>query len=119
MIALMARNHRNCLRMLYHKTRQTAIKDEQEKNAQLHGKAFAELLNPGATKTFQDYAENVFVLYTKSQLKKANQLDIIWDFYLPDSLKGTTRERRGRRNKKKKLVTHHNTAKALARLPTC
>lgn len=44
MIALEAKYHRNCLRMLYNKARQAAPKDEQEKEAQLHGIAFAELV---------------------------------------------------------------------------
>ena len=54
------------------------------------------MLNPGRAKTFQDYADSVFVLYTKSQLEKTSRLDIILDVYIPESLKGTTRQKRGK-----------------------
>ncbi|KAL7373698.1 hypothetical protein ABVT39_012891 [Epinephelus coioides] len=62
----------------------------------LDGAAVFQMLNPGTAKTFQDYADSVFVPYAKSQLEKTRCLDIIWDVYIPDSLKGTTRQKRGK-----------------------
>lgn len=54
------------------------------------GAAVVQMLNPGTEKTFQYYADSVFVPYAKSQLEKTSRLDIVWDVYIPDSLKGPT-----------------------------
>jgi len=62
----------------------------------LDGAAVVQILNPGTAKTFQDYADTVFVPYGKSQLNKTTRLDIVWDVYIPDSLKATTRDKRGK-----------------------
>ncbi|KAL7373171.1 hypothetical protein ABVT39_000586 [Epinephelus coioides] len=62
----------------------------------LDGAAVVQMLNPGTAKTFQDYADSFFVPYAKSQLEKTRRLDIIWDVYIPDSLKGTTRQKRAK-----------------------
>ena len=51
----------------------------------LDGAAMVQMLNPGTAKTFQ-----VYVPYSKSQFEKKRRLDIIWDVYMPDSLKATT-----------------------------
>ena len=42
--------------------------------------------------TFDDYAENVFIPYIRSQ--SSRRVDIVWDAYVPDSLKESTREKR-------------------------
>lgn len=44
----------------------------------LDGAAVVFVLNPGTTKTFQDYADNAFVPYVKFQLERTSRLDIIW-----------------------------------------
>ena len=55
------------------------------------------LLKPGAYKTFQEYGENVFLKYLTSQLHGVSKrLDIVWDEYIHDSLKSTTRSKRGK-----------------------
>ena len=54
------------------------------------------MLNPGTSKTFQDYADMVFTPYVSSQLDITNRVDVIWDVYKPDSFKSTARERRGK-----------------------
>ena len=54
------------------------------------------MLNPGTSKTFQEYADTAFAPYISAQLKKTDRIDIVWDIYLPDSLKGTTRQNRGK-----------------------
>jgi len=62
----------------------------------LDGAAIVNMLRPGAAKTFQDYATDVFVPYITSQLQHVTRLDIIWDVYMPESLKAYTRsERKG------------------------
>ena len=54
------------------------------------------MLRPGTAKTFQDYAADVFVPYITSQLQHVTRLDIIWDVYMPGSLKADTRSKRGK-----------------------
>lgn len=55
----------------------------------IDGAALVNMLKPsGACKTFSDYAV--------SQLQSVQQIDIIWDRYINNSLKAQTRERRGR-----------------------
>ncbi|XP_061894509.1 uncharacterized protein LOC133644183 [Entelurus aequoreus] len=46
--------------------------------------------------TFDAYANEVFIPYLQKQLQDAKRLDVVWDTYIPDSLKESTREKRGR-----------------------
>jgi len=62
----------------------------------LDGAAVVHMLHPGMARTFQDYADTVFDSYILSQLQNANGVDIVWDVYMEDSLKATTREKRGK-----------------------
>ena len=54
------------------------------------------MLNPKTAKTFQEYADIVFAPYVFSQLATAQRVDIVWDRYIQDSLKSTTRQKRGK-----------------------
>ena len=54
------------------------------------------MLHPGTAKTFQEYADFVFKPYISSQIDKTCRVDVVWHVYLPDSLKGTTRQKRGK-----------------------
>ena len=47
------------------------------------------------TKTFFRYAEQSFLPYKKSQLRHVKHVDIVWDEYVENSLKATTRSKRG------------------------
>ena len=60
------------------------------------GAALVQMLRPGTAKTFQDYADAVFTPYVSSQLESVERLDIVWDVYAADSLKTTTRQKRGK-----------------------
>ena len=40
-----------------------------------------QMLNPGTTKTFLDYAEQVFLPYVSAQLENTTRVDIVWDVY--------------------------------------
>jgi len=60
------------------------------------GAAIVQMLNPGTAKTFGEYAKDVFIPFVLSQYKSATRLDLMWDRYLPGSLKSMTRERRGK-----------------------
>ena len=62
----------------------------------LDGAAVVQMLNPGTAKTFLDYAEQVLLPYVSAQLENTTRVDIVWDVYQTDSLKGTTRQKRGK-----------------------
>ena len=61
----------------------------------LDAAAIVNMLKPGAAKTFKDYARDVFLPYVKSQVDKAQRVDIVWDDYRPGTLKEQTREKPG------------------------
>ena len=51
------------------------------------------MLNLATTDAFQCYADTVFTRYIVSQIANSNRVDLVWDVYLPDSLKATTQKR--------------------------
>ena len=53
-------------------------------------------LNPGTATTFQDYADSMFERFVSSQIANASRVDVVWDAYLPGSLKATIRKKRGK-----------------------
>ncbi len=55
------------------------------------------MLRPGTFKTFDDYATDVFLSYISSHLKVVSRVDVVWDVYVPDSLKSGTRSKRRER----------------------
>jgi len=61
----------------------------------LDGAAIVQMLKPGSCRTFQDYRDRLFVPYLLSLLKRCNRVDVVFDIYYADSLKVTTREKRG------------------------
>jgi len=62
----------------------------------IDGAAIVQMLKPGAAKTFQEYANQVFIPYISGQLQYISRLDLVWDCYRGDSLKATAREKRRR-----------------------
>ena len=71
----------------------------------LHGAAIVQMLNPVAAKTFQEYVNIIFAPYISTQLQKVHRLDFVWDVYLPDSLNGTTRQKRGKGLRKRTALS--------------
>ena len=61
----------------------------------LDGAVIVNMLRPRAVKTFHGYSQQVFFLFFKSQLDIVRILNIVWDVYIPDSLKFTVRKKRG------------------------
>ena len=53
------------------------------------------MIKPGMEKTFSRYAEQSFLPYVKTQLRHVKHVDIVWDQYVENSLKATTRSDRG------------------------
>ena len=47
--------------------------------------ATVQMLTPKVAKTFQDYADNVFIPYILHQLVTISRIGIVWDLFLPAS----------------------------------
>ena len=60
----------------------------------LDGAAIVHMVRPGACRTFAEYSQQMFLPHITSQLETVSRVDIIWDRYLTDSLKQSTRDRR-------------------------
>ena len=54
------------------------------------------MLKPGASKTFQEYSETVFLPYVTNQLRNVERVDVVWNRYLPGSLKDSARSKGGK-----------------------
>ena len=55
------------------------------------------MLKPTSTvKSFEDYASPVFIPFIKGQLQNVKRLDAVFDEFIPNSLKATTRSKRGK-----------------------
>ena len=50
----------------------------------------------GPQLTFCEYVDKIFIPYLTKQLEQTTQIDIVWDTYLQDSVKESTREKRGK-----------------------
>ena len=62
----------------------------------LDGAVIVQMLKPGTAKTFEEYAQQVFIPYVVRQLQHVSRLDLVWDSYRADSPKASTREQRGK-----------------------
>ena len=61
------------------------------------GAAVVQMLCLGTAKTFQDYADAVFTPYIDIySIESVQRVDIVWGVYVADSLKSTTRQKRGK-----------------------
>ena len=62
----------------------------------IDGAVIVQMLKPAAVKSFNEYAQQVFVPYMMSKFQEATRLDLVWDRYSADSLKGVVRAKRGK-----------------------
>ena len=62
----------------------------------LDGAAVVNFLQPGGVKTFEEYSQQIFLPYIRTQLGKVNHVEMVWDVYLPNSLKATAQNARGK-----------------------
>ena len=63
----------------------------------LDGAAIVQMLKPGSAKTFSEYAHSVFTPHIMATYRgDVSRVDLVWDQYIPNSLKQTRRSRRGR-----------------------
>jgi len=59
------------------------------------GAALVHQLSPGHSRTFSDYCTDVFWPHVCRLLQSVQRMDVVFDCYLPNSLKAQTREGRG------------------------
>ena len=62
----------------------------------IDGAALVHLLPTVNITTFDEYADTVFLPHLSKMLEKCDRLDVVWDTYIPDSIKASTREKRGK-----------------------
>ena len=62
----------------------------------LDGAVIVHFLPTEAVRTLSEHAGKVFIPYVKKQLERATRVYVVWDTYVPDSLKESTREKGGK-----------------------
>ena len=67
----------------------------------LDGAAVLNMLNPGVSRTFHEYAYQVFVPHVTCQLESARRADIILDWYFQVGVKATAMSLRGQGDSRK------------------
>ena len=60
----------------------------------IDGAALDNMLKPGTSRTFDKYAATDFLPYICRQLEIVKRIDVVWNIYIPDSLKATAGEKR-------------------------
>ena len=59
----------------------------------IDGTALVHLLPTVSVATFDEYADSIFIPHLVRQLENCSRLDLVWDTYITDSIKASTRER--------------------------
>ena len=62
----------------------------------LDGAVVIRMHSPGSAKTLQEYVTKIFNPHMLTHMQTADRIDIVWDVYSKESLKSTTREKRGK-----------------------
>ena len=55
---------------------------------------YVEMLKPQFCKNSMEYSEKVFLPYIKQSIENVQKLDLVWDEYIPNNLKASTRQKR-------------------------
>ena len=61
----------------------------------LDGAAVVHLLSTTDVEAFDEYADRVFIPHIIKQLQNSRRVDVIWDTYIPSSIKESAREKQG------------------------
>ena len=76
-------------------------------------------LPPRASKTFDDYAKNYVFLTIEALSAKYKRTDVVFDVYLPCSLKSETREKEGKESGELLVsVKHQRTGRVFFEMET-
>lgn len=63
------------------KTSTLTVEPPEMDIAILDGAVVVQMVSSGASRTFKDYTDNVFMQYIMKQLQPVRRADIIWDVY--------------------------------------
>ena len=85
----------DCLDLLVPSTKTSPLVDVKI----FDGAVLVHMLRPLGCKTFGDYNQKIVQPYIESQLQTVKRIDVVWDRYLPNSLKQCTREKRAQSGK--------------------
>ena len=80
-----------CLELLYESTPPETFSCKV-----LDGAVIVHCLSIAGITTFKEYAEKAFIPHLQSHLQGTERLDVVWDTYRPESLKESTRQKRGK-----------------------
>ena len=69
----------------------------------LDGAFCVQMLKPRFCKTFQEYSDKAFLPYIVQSIENVQRLDLVFDEYIRNSLKASTREKRGTGTRRKVL----------------
>ena len=61
----------------------------------LNGAVCIQMLKPQFSKTFREYSEKGFLSYITKSLENVQIVGLVWNEYIPNSLKARAREKRG------------------------
>ena len=61
----------------------------------LDGAVIAQMVRPGCSRNFEEYGTKIILPYVRSMVTKVLRLDIVFDTYVLNSLKSSTRSKRG------------------------
>ena len=89
----------------------TPVRDPDSDALIIDGAAMVNSKPPRESKTFDDYAQDIILPYIDSCLSKYHRVDIVFDVYIQDSLKASTRVKRGS-GVRRKVVGTSKTQKA-------
>ena len=65
------------------------------------GAAVVHTLPSTAVSTFHSYAETVFIVFILNHLQSSKRVDVVWDMYKASSINNSSRERRGKGQRRK------------------
>ena len=66
-------------------------------NIVLDGAVIVHMLKPAVVKNFDEYAQEIFIPYLSTKLQTVSRLDLVWDSYMADSLKCSTRAKQNKK----------------------
>ena len=82
------------------------------------GTGIVNTLKPGTSRTFSEYASQIFLPYIRTQLEHVKRLEVVWDEYRPGSLKAHACSMRGKGNYRHvELRIKYSSPKKLAGFP--
>ncbi|KAG7167622.1 hypothetical protein Hamer_G019011 [Homarus americanus] len=84
----------------------------------MDGAVIVHSLPTASVSTFEEYADTLFIPYLQNQLETASQLEVVWNNYIPNSLKESTREKKGERYSQKGVGSGKNSGQ-LEGFPSC